>query len=287
MKAIYNKTEEDVKCDLNSLREWLQKQPHLPQNITDKLLENILIRNKFRIEKTKQKIDKYYSLRNVLPEFFTHSKDILEETMKVTAIIPMPTLTDRKERIIVIKFTNPDLEAFDFLNFCNHFVALNTVLIHVDSSVGDRIVADWTNISFGHFTKMYPNIIMKILAAYQEGFSSRLLGIHYINAPSFIDTVLRVLKPILKAKLFERICIHKSLEDLYEIIPRKCLPSDYGGDCKEVEKIQAEWIKEINDRSEWLKEEFSMVSDETKRVGDVYKSDLFGTEGSFKKLNLD
>lgn len=58
------------RVDLESLREWCNKQPHLPE-ITDSELALFLHSNYYRIEPTKKTIDAFYTMRTHTPDFFT------------------------------------------------------------------------------------------------------------------------------------------------------------------------------------------------------------------------
>ncbi|RZC38350.1 CRAL TRIO domain containing protein [Asbolus verrucosus] len=76
VRKYYNINETQIKEDIDLIREWLKKQPHLPQNITDDFIEKVLLRNKFRVERTKQKLDNYYKLRGDNREFMKDFQNI-------------------------------------------------------------------------------------------------------------------------------------------------------------------------------------------------------------------
>ena len=75
----YDVSEAQVKEDVELIKSWKQKQPHLPENISgvpikhyfvtnknffsDDFIARIFLRNKFRVERTKEKLDNYFTLR--------------------------------------------------------------------------------------------------------------------------------------------------------------------------------------------------------------------------------
>lgn len=55
--------------DLQALRDWIRKQPHLRARTDDHHLLQFLRGCKFSLEKAKEKIDNFYYLRSKYPEF--------------------------------------------------------------------------------------------------------------------------------------------------------------------------------------------------------------------------
>lgn len=62
--------------DVQILREWCGKQPHLPK-IQDVQLVIFLHSNYYQIEPTKNTIENYFTIRTHVPEFFSN-RDLLK-----------------------------------------------------------------------------------------------------------------------------------------------------------------------------------------------------------------
>lgn len=199
----------------------------------------------------------------------------------------MPNLTDKQERIIVYKLSDSNPQLFNFRDLAIFILAIVDISMTHDYALGERVVFDWSGIDMGHFPKLDLSMLSNINKLHQEAFSSRVLGLEYINCPPFMDNILTLLKPIFKTKIFNRITLHKDLESLYKNISKKYLPRDYGGEQKWLSELNEEWYEELEVQSEFLKENASMVADETKRIKKLEGNELFGVDGSFKKLNID
>ena len=65
------KNPELKEADIQSLRDWCAKQPHLPK-ISDSELALFLHSNYYRSEPTKTTIDTFYTVRTHVPEFFAN-----------------------------------------------------------------------------------------------------------------------------------------------------------------------------------------------------------------------
>lgn len=76
-----NEVPQRVAADIETLRSWIQQQPHLRARDDDQFLLAFLRGCKFSLEKAKSKIDKFYTLRTKYPEFFTIN-DVDEEKVR-------------------------------------------------------------------------------------------------------------------------------------------------------------------------------------------------------------
>ena len=86
--SIYVPAEEEFKrntdlkkSDLQSLKDWYEKQDHLPK-ITDSELILFLHSNYYRLEPTKVTIDAFYTTRTHIPEFFYNRDPIATTELK-------------------------------------------------------------------------------------------------------------------------------------------------------------------------------------------------------------
>lgn len=69
--------------DIESLREWCEKQPHLPR-IEDSFLAMFLHSNYYRMQPTKNTIENYYTTRTHVPEFFSNRDPLGEKELRQT-----------------------------------------------------------------------------------------------------------------------------------------------------------------------------------------------------------
>jgi hypothetical protein len=60
-------TPDKIESGLESIREWLKKQPHLKARTDDQFLVAFLRCCKFSVERVKEKLDFYYAARAAIP----------------------------------------------------------------------------------------------------------------------------------------------------------------------------------------------------------------------------
>lgn len=75
---------------------------------------------------------------------------------------------------------------------------------------------------------------------FQQGFGMRLKGIHILTSSKLIDVLITLLKQILSEKLIKRIFVHKTIDTVYEHIPKTILPSEFGGEERNVKELHGE-----------------------------------------------
>lgn len=292
VRKSFGKDEESVKEDLRILKEWWRKQPHLPPNRDDDRLERFLLRNKFRIERTKKKIDNYYSLRTIYPQHFDDIRNCFDDILAASDEIYIgqsPTFTPRHERVVFCTMRSPGATLDWVRLFSYAFLGLELKLTH-DYSAGECYVIDWSNICMQHYTSITKQIpyLLRAVQLYQEAYSGRIMALHFVNTPPFVDVFLALFKMLLEPKLVSKIVIHKSLEDLHESVDPKYLPPCLGGSLQDIKYYNDQLRGVILDRKDEIFINLTEISNEALRpVKSVETNNMFGIDGTFKKIAID
>ncbi|KAK9496934.1 hypothetical protein O3M35_012883 [Rhynocoris fuscipes] len=291
---------EDVQTrekDLEHIKEWLKRQPHLPQFEDDQRIMTFLRGCKFSLEKTKRKLDFYFTMRAAVPEFFSNrdpTRKEIKDVMEIFHFPPLPGLPPNGRRVIVMRLTEPKLiepsvtEAMKAVLMIGD-IRLKEELTGVagDVYIFDAAIATPANFA-AHISKFTPALIKKFLVCVQEGYPVKLKEVHVINTTPVVDTIINFVKPFLKEKIKNRIHIHPDLESLHKQIPKEILPTEYGGEAGPIAAINDKWLEKMISYKEWFAEQENIKADESKRPGKPKTyDDLFGMEGSFKQLTID
>ncbi|CAH1132236.1 unnamed protein product [Ceutorhynchus assimilis] len=237
-------SEEDIRKDIQLLKNWFNYQKHLPELPCDEVLEIFLVVNKFNLEKCKKKVDKYYTIRKEIPELYVNKNPKLEhmkEIANVVYAIPLPKLTPTLSRITVMKFKDTNPEKYHPLNYFAHTYNILEIRVREDMMLTDTLVYDLEGLQFGHLFKLRIGILRKASAILEKVFTSRLEAIHYINLPSSMQVIVNLAKNIFGEKMRKRIHVHKDLESLHQHIPKEFLPQDFGGSEKTLDELHGKF----------------------------------------------
>ncbi|KRT83471.1 hypothetical protein AMK59_4048, partial [Oryctes borbonicus] len=103
--------------DLQLLRDWLNKQPHLP-NINDSKLIAFLHVCSYNTTSAKKFIENFYVVRAKWPEF-SRNRDILSSQFQIhlqaTIIAGLPIRTEENDIVVYVKLMNTNPDHCDFL----------------------------------------------------------------------------------------------------------------------------------------------------------------------------
>lgn len=139
-------------------------------------------------------------------------------------MVPLPKLTKELTRIYFIQITK--LNAFCPKIILQKSLNLVEILSREDCVFNELMVMDMTNIKFEDYLKVTPTFFLQLSTIYevticqfisyrylslyfysQKLCKMRLRGIYIINCKSYINKALSLIKPIMKAKLFNRVFI--------------------------------------------------------------------------------
>ncbi|XKL68338.1 hypothetical protein PGB90_003829 [Kerria lacca] len=255
--AEFNATEESVKTDINYLKEWLEKEPHLPDVKDEEILLNVLIRGKHQLERAKKMLDSYYSSRTIMGDLFKNRDPRLPEiknAMNYACYIPLPKLTPDGYRVIIFRIFHHNNEsmpiATDFMKALHMQLDLN---FKQDRVKGAIFIYDFENLTM-------PFVILQ----------------------------LTVLKKALEVGLVE--LWEKRSTDMCEILSKNILPTNYGGSENSVEEIRDLYYRHLTEYTDWFLSQENIKADLSKKPKtDRCNNDisLYGTDGSFRKILLD
>ncbi|XP_033322708.1 alpha-tocopherol transfer protein-like isoform X2 [Megalopta genalis] len=279
--------------DVEIIKEWLSKQPHLPKFDDDQRIMTFLRGCKFSLEKCKRKLDMYFTMRTAIPEFFA-DRDItrpeLREISKLIQIPPLPGLTKNGRRVIIMRGIDKEIPTPNITEAMKMVMMIGDIRLKEElvGVAGDVYILDASVATPAHFAKFTPTVVKKFLVCVQEAYPVKLKEVHVVNVSPLVDTIVNFVKPFIKEKIRNRIFMHSNLETLYDYIPQEILPKEYGGDAGPIQDIHDTWMKKLEEYGPWFKEQESVKSNEALRPGKPKtQDDLFGLDGSFRQLSID
>ncbi|XP_069699164.1 alpha-tocopherol transfer protein-like [Periplaneta americana] len=291
----YGLDERSIKEAVEMLKNWIQLQPHLPKeegSLHEARLERWLIRCKNSMERTKQSIDMYYTLKSLLPEMMSdwnmQSKWFKTISM-LTYFTHMPQMTPDYERVVCIGVLSNDPTDFVLEDWFRMAMMTFEVRMCEDYSLRDIFIIDLAHYTLGHVTKVTFPCMKKAEACIMKAFSTRLKAVHFINVQPFAAVIADLLKSVLSSKIAARIQVHATdLTEFHKQVPKESLPTEMGGCGGSINDNWNVWLKKLETYQDWFLQHENVKSDEKKRLGgNATSSDLFGIEGSFRKLNVD
>ncbi|XP_063904193.1 uncharacterized protein LOC135123465 isoform X2 [Zophobas morio] len=231
--------------DVRKIKEWIKKQPHFPEMMADKKIQNFLILNKGSVERSKEKIENYYNVRSRLPEIFDniHPKlPYMEKVKESVFFVPLPKLTKEHYRVCIYKMRDiHSAENVEMVHFIHLVFNIQEIRMIEDVTYGDVFIFDGKHSTLRFMLKATPVMIYKaLIVIYKQVFSNRLKAVYLINAPYYVEKFVDFLKSALKPKLITRIHFCENSDDLVEKIGKEILPEDYGGEEKSLKELQAD-----------------------------------------------
>lgn len=157
---------------------------------------------------------------------------------------------------------------------------------------GCVFLIDLTGSSLAHLAQINLYEVKKVLFYLTETFPIRLKGAHFINAPfpMLMDKILSILRPMLPGEMSNHIYVHENLESLTKYVPLECLPNDYeGGKLKSAQELtRDDYAFILKNRNYFLEEpKHRRVNEKLRPEKMKSNMDIFGLEGTFKKLDID
>ncbi|GLV31650.1 uncharacterized protein CBL_07410 [Carabus blaptoides fortunei] len=274
---------------IQTIKDWLKKEAHLPNEDDEQFLLSILVVNKCSIERTKEKLDAIYSVRNLMPELYVNNEPLhcnMQKVMASSVYLPLPKLNEDFARIMFLKFSMGS-EELNFLAYFQYILVALELRLMYDMTLCDHIIVDFSGVTLSLVTKLLPTTTIKCLQYLKTTFPNSVRSMHCINVPSIAQNFINLLKSILIKKMIDRIHIHDNLESLHKHINKELLPREYGGNDKSLLEYRDDWNRFMESQNDLVISRTKIRSNEKLRIGKLNNSNMFGPEGSFRQINVD
>ncbi|CAK1603325.1 unnamed protein product [Parnassius mnemosyne] len=277
-KKEINENPRRVMSDISAIRTWLQKQSHLHSvNPSDQWLVAFLRGSKFSLERCKEKLDMYYTLRTIVPEFLSNRDPLnprIQGILKLGVFLPLQKCSEIDSPRICIVRVGTEIMMFEDDNF---------------TVSGEEVIVDMKNVGVNVLSQWTPALAKKVITCFEKALPVRLKSNHILNTPIGFDTAYSIFKAFLGEKLKKRIKVHnQNYAALYKEIPKRVLPKEYDGEDGGLQELTDYWQAKVESYRNWFLQEETVKSDESKRPDKPKStSSLFGIEGSFRKLDVD
>ncbi|XP_020818460.1 alpha-tocopherol transfer protein-like [Drosophila serrata] len=292
--AELNEVEERVPADLEALRDWLAKQPYLKARQDDQFLIGFLRGCKFSLEKTKSKLDHFYTIKTLVPELFRNRvvDDMNLAILRTGTYLRLPKpWGPGGPRIQLTNYARFDAKKFKLVDFFRYWTMTMEQAISEDdnSNISGYIeISDMAKVSLSFLAQVDLKLLKRMGIFLDKAHPSRLKGVYLINCPKEGMGIINLAKSLMPSKLQQRFFFFKNLEQFSEVIPLEYLPEEYGGSNGSIADIQAEAEKQFVSFKEYFDKDSQFGVNEQLRPGQrVNEDSIFGVEGSFRKLDID
>ncbi|XP_031344711.1 retinol-binding protein pinta-like [Photinus pyralis] len=283
-----------IQNGLEMIREWLRKQPHLNVRDDDESLLIFLRSSKYSIQRTKEKLDNYYSMITLLPEMFDDRDPFasdIQTLLNVGTMVPLPNTLGKCGPRIIFYGCGYDPVLVPYTTIMKVCLMMYEILMAEDLNTvafGIYLLFDLKRFSLKYVLQLTPTILTQHVYCTETGYPLRLKGIQIDNCPPAMDVIIKIANACLKGKVSNRFHVYREDSNLQKEIPLEMLPIEHGGKNGSIKELGAIWKKKMESYREWFRENAKYKTNENLRPGPPKTSDSeLGIDGSFRKLAVD
>ncbi|CAG5034633.1 unnamed protein product [Parnassius apollo] len=277
---------------IDILQEWVEKQNHFKKkDYPREYLERRIIFCKGSVERAKLKIDRNCTLRTLMPQFYKFID--FKTEYKYSDIIwdgILPKMTDDYYRIYVVKNIGKRFNKDIITSYVRWTVAMAEYLTANDYNRGIIIIFELSETDLVELVKVFDFAeVRRALTLLIDGYAMSIKALHLVTSSKTVETITEFVKPILSAKLSQRIQIHKDLKSLHQVVQRDVLPEELGGNERSIVKLHREWVDVLSSKEfqEYYSEMKTASTNEKYRLMNKLNEEYMGIAGTFKTLNID
>ncbi|XP_072934443.1 alpha-tocopherol transfer protein-like [Epargyreus clarus] len=283
----------DLERGVRDLRSMCAANPYLPQPeaIDTKLLEQFVRGCRMNFERARNKLETFCYAHSRYKDLYSHrslSEPPLNDVCKFMDIVTLPKLTDEGLRVTIFRVRAGYPEsAADVTAAVRAILLVSDVRMHDETLIaGDVFIweASQVRASLAARVAAGANAVRRSIHLAQTAYPQRMRRIHVVGAPALVASSINFMRSCVNEKIRKRYYLHPKVEDLLDHFPARILPAEWGGDEDSFDVLAMKWRRRVDEVRDYLRElsELCNVPPELKLDNDIY-----GTIGSFRKLDID
>ncbi|XP_001845080.2 retinol-binding protein pinta [Culex quinquefasciatus] len=211
---------------------------------------------KYDLGKTKNKIQKYYTIRSARTEWFQNRDPFLpemQELLDIGVFLPLRQKDTQNRQVVIIRTAahSPKYHTQDNVFKLDKMVL--DLLLHLDETIsvyGIVAIFDMKNVTLGHALQLNPSLIKRTVESW-ENYPCRPQVLEFVNAPVHVNFVLNVFRSFMSEKMKSRVKISKHEIKMAEFVN---LPSDLGGTGESYAELALHWKRKVQEYAAWYAE---------------------------------
>ncbi|KAF5293988.1 hypothetical protein FQR65_LT10959 [Abscondita terminalis] len=205
-----NEIPQRVKDDIAYIRKWLTEQHHLIARTDDHTLLIFLRNCKFSLEKTKAKIDSYYTIKSTFPKLFKNRDPFqpqIQNVLRNNLVSFLPKVSNGPVLLLVrLANANPDVVLAEDALKTGLLLADICLQHHVDSSiVGHALLADFKDLPMKYLLQVTPALLKTVATCFVNVFPLSMKALCFINLPLPLVAASNIFKSFLSSKLQDKV----------------------------------------------------------------------------------
>lgn len=271
-----------INDEIECLKQWIHSQPHITMRTDDNFLKKFLQIADHDLIEAQRRVDYYCTMRSSaltgVPDFYDNLDPFAEEleyAFDCGYFYGLPGVDDNGCKVFMINAGLHDPAKVS----ANQLARMSTLSYEAmglyDGVATNGVVGicDVSKVTVDHVFMWSPDLIGKCTKCMQDNYPLKVKEFHYWSINPVMKYVFLLLKFFLNKKSQNKIHFQKhDLELLHSIVPKRMLPTEYGGDAGSERILINNWKNFVfSKRSEILENNICKV-DEEKRPQEPKKS---------------
>lgn len=280
-REVFGETEEGMARDLADIKTWITDTAHMRNVRQDDSFLRLFLRGcNYNVKETKEKLDMYFSVRSMLPNWFDNwdpTEASLQKIIAAGVFMPLQGF-DRLGRYSILVRMGRVMPATMSAEDCYKVLIMifNMVIEgNIQSQTkGMALVVDMEGMGAMHTTLMNPNLLKKLVIVFQEAFPFDndvlvdLSSVYFLNMPKILEKLFSIFTSFLNKRYKKMIKIQdKETGTMVDEMGTDILPAEYGGHNRDCEELALFWEEELIRQEAWLSAQREYRTDESVRVG--------------------